>query len=76
MLLGSGSLAFDFEKQPWQDWYFVDHMRRVSGMGDEEIKNIFELFKKITTELPAIDEDTFENVWKKNADPHIWNGRH
>ncbi len=69
VLLGSGSNAFDFEKQPWQDWYYVDYMRRVSGMSDEQIKNEFQLFKKIHAELPTIDEDTFENVWKKNGYP-------
>jgi len=69
ILLGSGSLAYNFKTQSWQDWYLVDHMRRVSGMGDEEIINIFNLFKRIHVELPTIDEDTFENVWKKNGDP-------
>jgi pimeloyl-ACP methyl ester carboxylesterase len=69
VLLGSGSLAFDFEKQSWEDWYFVDHMRRVSGMSDEQIQQVFNLFKKIDEELPTIDEETFENQWKKNAYP-------
>jgi pimeloyl-ACP methyl ester carboxylesterase len=69
ILLGSGSLAFDFEKQSWEDWYFVDHMRRVSGMSDKQIQQVFSLFKKIDEELPTIDEKTFENQWKKNAYP-------
>jgi len=69
VLLGSGSLAYNFSTQTWQDWYMVDHMRRVSGLGDEEIQRIFKLFKKINDELPTIDEDTFENIWKKNAEP-------
>lgn len=67
VLLGSGSLAFNFKKQSWEDWYFVDHMRRVSGMSDEQIQQVFNLFKKIDEELPTIDEKTFENQWKKNA---------
>jgi pimeloyl-ACP methyl ester carboxylesterase len=69
VLLGSGSLAFDFKKQSWEDWYFVDHMRRVSGMTDEQIQQVFNLFKKIDEQLPTIDEKTFENQWKKNAYP-------
>jgi len=69
VLLGSASLAFDFKKQSWEDWYFVDHMRRVSGMSDEQIQQVFNLFKKIDEELPTIDEETFENQWKKNAYP-------
>ena len=69
VLLGSGSLAFDFEKQSWEDWYFVDHMRRVSGMSDKQIQQVFNLFKKIDEDLPTIDEKTFENQWKKNAYP-------
>jgi pimeloyl-ACP methyl ester carboxylesterase len=69
VLLGSGSLAFDFKKQSWENWYFVDHMRRVSGMSDEQIQQVFNLFKKIDKELPTIDEKTFENQWKKDAYP-------
>ncbi|MFC1541064.1 alpha/beta hydrolase [Candidatus Latescibacterota bacterium] len=69
VLLGSASLAFNFNTQTWEEFYLNDIMRKVSHFSDEQIQKVFELFKYIHTSIHAIDEETFENVWKKNQDP-------
>ena len=69
ILLGSASLAFNFYTQTWEEFYLNDIMRKVSHFSDEQIQNVFGLFKTVHTRIQTIDEETFENVWKKNKDP-------
>lgn len=79
ILLGSGSLAFDYNNESWEQWYFNDVMKRISNFSDEQIIKIFELFKQIHNEIVKIDEETFENEWKKNkypADFALWESYH
>ncbi len=64
ILLGTGGDAFNYTKNSWEDWYFVDVMRK-RGLPDDEIKKSFEIFKRIQTEIITIDEETFEKEWKK-----------
>jgi predicted esterase len=69
VLLGSASLAFNFSTQTWDEFYLNDIMRKLSHFSDDQILGVFELFKDVQTRIQTIDEETFENVWKKNQDP-------
>ncbi|MFC1551622.1 hypothetical protein ACFL6P_03545 [Candidatus Latescibacterota bacterium] len=69
ILLGSASLAFNFNTQKWEEFYLNNMMREISHFSDEQIQNVFDLFKEVHTRIHTIDEETFENVWKKNKDP-------
>jgi len=80
VLLGSGSFAFDYENQSWEEWFFNDIMREYSNMPDEAIKAIFDKVKRIHIDILTIDEETFENDWKRNTyagiDPAPWESYH
>lgn len=80
VLLGSGSFAFDYENQTWEEWFFNDIMRKYSKMPDEAIKEIFEKVKRLQLDILKISEKTFENDWKKNTyagiDPAPWESYH
>jgi len=80
VLLGSGSFAFDYENQSWEEWFFNDIMRKYSKITDEAIKEIFEKVKRLQLDILTIDEETFENDWKKNTyagnDPAPWESYH
>ena len=69
ILLGSASLAFNYMTDSWETWYYNDIMKKVSNFSDKQIREIFELYKKIHTDIQYIDENTFETVWKKNKEP-------
>ena len=80
VLLGSGSFAYDYENQTWEEWYFNDIMREYSKMPDEVIKEIFEKVKRLHLDILNINEETFENDWKRNTygglDPAPWESYH
>jgi len=67
ILLGSGSSAYNFKTQSWQDWHQTDLLRRMKGWSDEQIQTEFRQLGKLTTALLEIDEESFEGEYKKNG---------
>ncbi len=67
ILLGSGSSKFNYNTQSWEEWYMVDVLRRLKSWSDEQIQEEFKQFGTIMTDILTINEDTFENEWKKNG---------
>ena len=72
ILLGSGSCAFDYENQTWEEWFMTDVYRRLKGISDEELKKEFDEWRTMMNKIPTIDEDTWENQWKKQGGPAPW----
>ena len=67
ILLGSGSFAFDYKGQSWEEWYSVDIYRRDKGWSDEQIKKEYEEWSSFVNDILTIDEDTWETQWKKEG---------
>jgi pimeloyl-ACP methyl ester carboxylesterase len=65
VLLGSASLAFNYETQSWEEWFMTEVYRKLKGFSDDELQKEFEEFSTIMTDMLTIDEDTFENEMKK-----------
>jgi predicted esterase len=66
VLLGSASNAFNFRTQTWEKWHMTEVIRKSKSWSDEQLRKEFEEFGTVMTGLLTIDEDTFENEWKKN----------
>ncbi|MFC1614804.1 hypothetical protein ACFL5K_05855 [Gemmatimonadota bacterium] len=66
ILLGSASVAFNYETQTWDQWHMTDILRRDKGWSDAQLLKEFEQWGTVMTDLLTIDENTFENEWKKN----------
>ncbi|MFH1071069.1 MAG: alpha/beta hydrolase [Candidatus Glassbacteria bacterium] len=66
VLLGSGSLAFDYRNQTWDQWFMVDILRRDKGCTDEQIKKEYSEWSTMMNDLLTIDEETWENQWRKH----------
>ena len=66
ILLGSGSLAFNYKTQSWEGWYSTDTFRRRLGSSDEQIKKDFKELGQIQSAIIAMDENKFENEYKNS----------
>jgi predicted esterase len=69
ILLGSGSLAFDYITGSWHDWYMTDMLRKTKKWNDDQIRTEYEKYSEIMLHLLEIDELIFENDVKKGK-PH------
>lgn len=63
ILLGSGSLHFDYFKGTWEEWYKVDILRK-DGFTDEQIREEYAAWSDIMRKLTTMDEETFEKEFK------------
>jgi hypothetical protein len=68
ILLGSGSSAFDYNKS-WEEWPHAALYKRLKNLSDEEIKKEYGQIKDIMISIRNMDEETFENEYKKSK-PH------
>ena len=64
ILLGSGSMAFNYKTQSWEEWYSTDTFRKKLGSSDEQIKKEFKELGQIQSAITAMDENEFENAYK------------
>jgi len=69
ILLGSASQQYDFFNGSWEDWPTGKAYQRILGLSDEEIKLEYEQWSDIMRSLTTMDEEYFENVYKKSK-PH------
>jgi len=66
VLMGSATSAFDFERSTWTEWPNGAAYRLARGWSDERIQREFERYRTLALGIRAIDEATFEGVWKKD----------
>lgn len=69
ILLGTGSNVFDYHNKSWQDWPDGKMLRKLKNWTDEQIQQEFNEWKDIVMQLRNMDEDHFENEYKKSK-PH------
>jgi pimeloyl-ACP methyl ester carboxylesterase len=67
ILLGSGSLHFDYFNSKWEEWYKVDILRK-DGYTEDQIRKEYEDWSDIMRTLTTMDEESFERKYK-NAEP-------
>jgi pimeloyl-ACP methyl ester carboxylesterase len=67
VLLGSGSYAFNYKNQTWEEWFMTDAYRRLKGSSDEELKKEYSEWSTMMNDIVTIDEETWENQWKKHV---------
>jgi len=68
ILLGSGSLQFDYFNSSWEEWHMVDLLRK-EGLADDQIRKEYEKWSDTMRTLTTMDEETFEKEYKK-SNPH------
>jgi pimeloyl-ACP methyl ester carboxylesterase len=67
VLLGSATGSFDFAGKPLADWPYGAAYRAARGWTDDRIQREFERYRVMWADARAIDEDTFERVWKADS---------
>ena len=66
ILLGSGSLQYDYLNGKWENWPIGIAHKRILGKSDEEIRREYEQWSQIMRALTGMDEAYFENTYKRN----------
>ncbi len=66
VLLGSASLAFDYDNQTWEEWFMTDIIRKQKGWTDEQLETEYEQRSQIRRDLRGMDEETFETEYKNS----------
>jgi pimeloyl-ACP methyl ester carboxylesterase len=65
ILLGSGCSAFDYHNKTWREWTSTEIYKKTKNWTDDQIKTEYEQWKAIADQITEMDENTFENEYKK-----------
>jgi len=67
ILLGSGSIPYNYNKISIEDFYMTENLRKTKNWSDEQIQNEINQLGQIADSLRNMNEEEFETKFKKSS---------